>query len=423
MSAKNRAQEASKRGTSLPHNYEMYRFKIPKCVLSLTPPAKQAQLEEIDQLLKRKASQLSASLTPTSSREFLTTKRQCLDLEEQKFILLYNGLREAFEKGDLKKDDYQILVKECFEQRAKVTQESVTVARAGARIVQKLSQEELLKEPDMTAAYANLLSMIYKSVERPAGYEVRDQHKHTAWKEDIRYHYANYHPDDDELLWCPIMQRYAGSDCRIVAHIVPHSLGFCNVGILFGEPDNGIDLIWSRQNGIAITSQLEKQFDKGDFILIPDSSEISKPQEYRFVLMNEKLRAYPVGDSDIKYGQLERRLVWKNDERPGARFLYFHFVSALLRYQKFEKSGWAESFLNQRTGTIWASPGPYLKRSVLRKLGEYLGDVETEQKFSLGTFDSLEGQSSVTDIDEELAAKDIGSLDIENYQWAIASGS
>ena len=349
------------------------------------------------------------------SREFLNNKRQCLDLEEQKFGILYEGLREAYEDGGLDKEDYHRLVKECFEQRAKIMQESVTVARNEARLTHSLSQEELLNEPDMTAAYANLLPMIYKPHERPAGWEVRDEHKHQAWKEDLRHHYNVYHPDDNELLWCPIMQQYRISDVRTAAHIVPHSLGFRNVGILFGEPDNGIDLIWSARNGLTMASILEKQFDKGDFVLIPDSSDPTKPQEYRLLLMNEKLRRHKVQDGDTTYGQLERRLVWKNEQRPGARFLYCHFVSTLLRYQKYEKSGWAEKYLNKPMGTIWASPGPYLKRSVLKKLGEYLGDRGASQSFSQGTFEALEGQSSVADEDEELAAKDIASIDIENH--------
>lgn len=158
---------------------------------------------------------------------------------------------------------------------------------------------------------------------------------------------------------------------RATARIVPHSLGFRNVGIIFGEPDNGIDLVWSARNGITMTSYLVTQFDKGDFVIVPAHTEPGKPQDFRLVLMNQSIRDHVVGDSELKYRDLERPLQWKNNQRPGARFLYFHFVCTILRYQKYEEAEWVEALLNKPTETIWTTPGPYLKRSVVKKLGEY----------------------------------------------------
>ena len=394
------------------HHYDPENFVIPRRVSSLIPAARQTQIESLDETLKRKASQLSQSLKTASSREFLGHKRQCLDLEDEKYKVLYKGLRESFAKKELKEKVFQDLVKQCFESRAKLAQESVTIARNQQALEQNLSQEDMASGPDMEAAYANLLPLFYRQHEQPAGFEIRSDAKHREWKEDLRIHYNSFDSTDNELLWCPIMQRYAPSGSRTAAHIVPHALGFRNVGFLFGEPDNGFDLLWSVRNGITMASILEKDFDRGDFVLVPVPSDPGSPTEWKLVLINEKKKKYPVGDSELKYEDLERPLVWKNDERPGARYLYYHFVATILRYQKYEKPGWAETRLQLPTGRIWATPGPYLKRSTLKKLGEYLGDREADKTFGEGAF---EGEAAREE-DENLAVRDIASLDFETHE-------
>ena len=60
---------------------------------------------------------------------------------------------------------------------------------------------------------------------------------------------------------------------------------------------------------------LEEQFDLGDFVLVPVEST-SKPTEHckwRFVLLNEKLRRYPVNSTSGTYNELDgRQLEWRN---------------------------------------------------------------------------------------------------------------
>ena len=414
------AQDA-RRANSSPHHYEPSRFEIPERTSSLTATDKQQQLLEIDHELKRRASQLSTFITPKASREYISTKRQCLELEEKKLTVLHEGLRQAFEQGKLDSEEYKRLVKQLFVDKAKITQEEITVKRNEEAMAEKLAQEDIEDEPDMTAAYANLLPLIWKDREKPAGYEIRDEAKHKSWKKEVRDHYNTWDPETGTLLWCPIVQKYSVSTNRTAAHIVPHLLGLRNIGIMFGEPDEGYNIVWSLRNGITMASYLEASFDRGDFVIVPAETLEGQPQEYRFLLMNEDYRKYPVGDSETKYGDLERNLVFKNQERPAARYLYYHFVSTLLRYQKYEKTDWAEKFLNTRTGSIWATPGPYLKRSVVRKLGEYVGDRMAVSEFSGGIFDSKhEGQTTVDEESETLAIKEIASINIENE---LAGGS
>lgn len=156
---------------------------------------------------------------------------------------------------------------------------------------------------------------------------MRYEQKHRSWTDEVRKHYNTYHAESSNLLWCPIIQRYSLSDCRTAAHIVSHRLGLENIGILFGEPEGRYNIVWSMRNGITMASYLEASFDRGDFVIVPAETKPGRPQEFRFLLMNEYLRKHSVADSDTKYGDLERNLVFKNEERPAARYLYYHFVS------------------------------------------------------------------------------------------------
>ena len=107
-------------------------------------------------------------------------------------------------------------------------------------------------------------------------------------------------------------------------------------------------------------------------------------------MMNEKLRTYGINSERYKkYGDLDgTELEFKNDNRPAHRSLYYHFVSTLLRYVRYEKPGWAEKRINLPTGKIWATPGPYLRKSMLKTLTNVIRDYEPSgELFGGGVFD------------------------------------
>lgn len=215
----------------------------------------------------------------------------------------------------------------------------VMATRERRWIVKKLKGHEMEDEPDMAAAYAEFFSQIYENSERTADWETRKVHTHDGWKCLLR----EYDPNDDEddahvaaeelPLGRPILQVYYPS-CT-TAHIVPHSIGYKNAGYLLGEPDNGIGIIWSVRNGMIMADMMERRVDDGGFILVPIPTDGNEPTRWKFVILNEKLRKYPVYQKTT-YGCLDgRELVFKT----GSRYLYYHYVTTLLRYVRYDKSG------------------------------------------------------------------------------------
>ena len=90
-----------------------------------------------------------------------------------------------------------------------------------------------------------------------------------------------------------------------------------------------------------------------------------------------------------KYGDLDgTELESKNNNRPAHRFLYYHFASTLLRYMRYGKPGWAEKRVILPTGKIWATPGPYLRKSMLKAIANVIRDCEPSgELFGDGVFD------------------------------------
>lgn len=358
--------------------------------------------------------------------DFLDLRQKQIQNHEEQFFALHKGLRETFEVGSIDRKEYEKEVEKWWTKRAKLTAESLTITRQRARLAAGLNAEKETEEPDWAAAYAELLTNLYKSHERPAGWETRDDHTDSAWRQGLIEHYNAEDPEDTTLLWCPIMRVYHASEYRTAAHIVPHSIGYSNAGYLFGEPDNGSGLIWSFQNGIVMSRTLKPQFDKGDFVLVPVESANPSTElcEWRFVLMNEKLRKYTVGETDTKYDDLDgQALEWKNGNRPSRRFLYYHFVSTVLRYVRYEKPGWAEKRMMLPTGKLWAIQGPYLRRSTLRHLAAMLGDVDKgDEMFADGVFDRKDGKPESEErcmAQEIFVAQECTELEEEDIQIGI----
>ncbi|KAH0562615.1 hypothetical protein GP486_002707 [Trichoglossum hirsutum] len=404
-------QKATDTPSSPPQSYLSTNFEIPERTSSLAPLYTQQKIQLLRQNhndLKRKASELSQDSEHLGPAEYLQIRQEQVRNHEQQYQVLFQGLQESFTNNELKKGDFEKLAYDCWRKRARLTHEDVTISRQRARILRELEGGHYDEEPDFAAAYAELLTNIWRTHENPAGWEVRDKHEHDQWKGGLRHYYNAYDPKNQSRLWCPILKEYALSNTRTAAHIVPHSIGYAKAGYLFGERDRGAELIWSMGNGLVMSTVLGKQFDKGDFVLVPITAEDSKPSRWQFVLMNEKLRTYDIDAKTRyeKYGDLDgTELEFKNDNRPAHRFLYYHFVSTLLRYVRYEKPGWAEKRVSLPTGKVWATPGPYLRKSMLKTLANVIGDVEpSEELFGDGAFDGTDSKSPQ---EEKLMAQEI----------------
>ncbi|KAI9811120.1 MAG: hypothetical protein M1826_003315 [Phylliscum demangeonii] len=82
--------------------------------------------------------------------------------------------------------------------------------------------------------------------------------------------------------------------------------------------------------------------------------------------------APPCSRARPSWGELDKRkLVFPSDYRPAARSLYFHYVISPLYAKRLGRKGWAQA--GTTAEKMWATPGPYLRTSMLRALALHFG--------------------------------------------------
>lgn len=109
-------------------------------------------------------------------------------------------------------------------------------------------------------------------------------------------HYYDSKPSNDDEVWCPVTRKFFEGNRMTAGHIVPYRLGYNVMGDLFGEPGNGVALMWSLGNGLVMHKNIEKAFDRYEFALLPVEKE-NEPRGWKFVLVNEALRHKEIMDN------------------------------------------------------------------------------------------------------------------------------
>ena len=180
--------------------------------------------------------------------------------------------------------------------------------------------------------------------------------------------------------WCPIMQQYLPVIFRTAAHIVPHRLGQTGFELFFGkdtETDNFNKNTWSLNSGLIVSSTIETLLDDGTIVITPCSSD---PDEIDF---ETRVLNYEAVNEELAEQNLEtgcqfvkdlhgRRLVFKNSERPGKRYLYLMYCAALYKASLEGKNKVVQTELSG-SKDIWATPAPYIRAHILRAIAANMG--------------------------------------------------
>lgn len=186
-------------------------------------------------------------------------------------------------------------------------------------------------------------------------------------------------------LWCNLSGSYWSEDLMIAAHIFPSSLGQANMTAIFGTEEE----LFSSRNGMLIRKDLEKRFDKYWIAIVPhadytSTKEVqewskSEPQRWMIRVMNPKpqqMRGSLDWDPEKTYLDLDgQELAFRNSFRPRARYLYFHYLVALVKlcYHEDEHE---QRTKDQAGKPVWATAGRYLKESMLLAFVEEIGHEE-----------------------------------------------
>lgn len=146
--------------------------------------------------------------------------------------------------------------------------------------------------------------------------------------------------------------------------------------------------LFSPLNGMIISDLVEKKFDSGFMIIVPDLSDCSiqaqimlwnnsEPKNYKIRILDpqeQQAEDYIRPDSEQTWKDLDNtKLEFRNGFRPRARYLYFHYCIQILRRAWKAEKRTAEQIKQEFGKEYWKTMGPYLQENMLRAFVEELG--------------------------------------------------
>jgi hypothetical protein len=195
-------------------------------------------------------------------------------------------------------------------------------------------------------------------------------------------------------MWDPIIGDYVEEESIQASHLFPYMNGQDTMDAIFGKkrPEE----LFSPRNGLLLHTRLERYWDAGKFVIVPDIPSFQgnalvsavkywlecEPREYRVRLIDpdwEKLDESVSRQTSLTFRQLEGRpLKFRSGFRPAARYLYFHYCVQVLRmcwqHSNRGKSSQAAALLQAEKGRpFWGTAGRYLPHNMLLALVEEMG--------------------------------------------------
>ncbi|KAI9770739.1 MAG: hypothetical protein M1840_002989 [Geoglossum simile] len=363
---------------------------IPERTSSLLSPVYRERVEELSESsdrLKRKASTLSQR-SLLCSTDFVDTQLELSRTNCDLYSALFQGLKEAWEAGAITGDEFKDRGRSVWKKKLYLNKERTALHQHREAVIKQMVADY----PTMAAAYRAAVMTNFTAHSGPPSSERRNKHHHDKWKQSLRELYnAVLPPGSNSSLDGPILGE-----------------GYENVAWMLGDEGDiaaGFSHIWNLRNGLIMSKDLEKRFDAGDFVIVPIPTENGAPQRLRLLLLNPALGRHRYVETGKFYSELDgTELEFKGNWRPGLRYLYWHYVTSILRAAKWETAGWDDLKNRFPDGPIWATPGPYLRKSMVQQLGMAIGDYEVKEEFTEGVCDGA-GQKSP--IDERAIAADV----------------
>jgi len=347
-------------------------------------------------------------LAPSSSFDshFWSSKAHLLTIDSER-ICLYNSIqfqKYQQEGGTLSRERWEEVdqeARECIaEQVALATQAKIAI-----------SQAEKLKDngspfQDMRTTFVKLFnsSKLGFGLEKASSKGRRETSNQSKIRDLMRQAYC---PGDKAKVWEPVLGRWVDNQSATAVHLYPWQSADM-MDSIFGPGSR--DELFSAANGVFLHVEIEKAFDRGFLAIVPDTDigvdpanssalwedkderhkalrkwETSQPREYRMIVLDptpaciheevfsEEL--YHLGFTTLA-GLDGRRLVFVNDARPKARYVWWTFLSAITRLTWKGSVNSPDSLIQKEVlkGTrYWGTHGKYVKKNILLGFVQEIG--------------------------------------------------
>ncbi|KAI9374622.1 hypothetical protein BJX61DRAFT_281253 [Aspergillus egyptiacus] len=216
-----------------------------------------------------------------------------------------------------------------------------------------------------------------------AGAGKRDPSKQSQFREQMLRDYESL---DKHSAWCPILGAWVSKENVVAAHLFPYKAGQDAMDAIFGRVRPAE--LFSSRNGLVIYRDVERYFDKGIMVVVPDLPERPTRSALQF-WRNSEIRDYKLRiirkdwermDSfftvGVRWRDLDgKRLEFRGPFRPAARYVYFHYCMQILRraWQAGSPPGAVPILQDELGKPFWGTPGKYIAKNMLRAVMEEVG--------------------------------------------------
>ncbi|KAI9875711.1 MAG: hypothetical protein M1830_008076 [Pleopsidium flavum] len=219
-------------------------------------------------------------------------------------------------------------------------------------------------------AFVDLLLNTYDNHKRSS----KDQPK---FRTELISTYHSRAPSGKDL-WCPVLRCFLEVDLITAAHIFPVFLGEGTMTHIFGKAE-----MFSPRNGLILSTWIEKKMDKHQLVFVPDHPvkfHNGIIEQWKVRVLDKTLLKQEIPFRRSRYQTFQdldgQPLEFHSHARPAARYLYYHYVVSLLHARKHRRKGSLEAMSRE---IAWATPGKYLRESMLIELAQRCGhDVPGE---------------------------------------------
>ncbi|KAI9768414.1 MAG: hypothetical protein M1839_004111 [Geoglossum umbratile] len=282
--------------------------------------------------------------------------------------------------------------------------------RRELRTINEMDGKVSILTPDSEGAFVSALLHLYKD---PASSRKRSSAMQSEMKCSTIEAYnatcsATDNSPDKSWLRCQVTGEFFPDDLVKAAHIVPASLGAELATYIFGA-EKGTRL-FSVDNCLMLHSYIERAFDNGNFVILPVDLTETPIRRWRVAIVNDSCRNQTLHGISVKtMGGLDgKEVVFRTQQRPAARFLYYHFVVTLLRCRQYKQPGWERVWATLKTNRPWPTPGPYLRRSMLMALAQAVGNVDEAEMEKLVETNTFRDNKCLAKDEEDEIARRIG---------------
>ncbi|KAI5776254.1 hypothetical protein EDC01DRAFT_636970 [Geopyxis carbonaria] len=241
----------------------------------------------------------------------------------------------------------------------------------------ELEANRLQKHDSSPAASTVFVSILLECLEPR---ETRKPQFHRDLKE------AYNAEDGDESLFCPVFG-YAYPANLVAAHIFPVQLGRTVMGMIFGEP--AAAEMFSPRNGLLLSIPIENEFNKHRLVIVPangaELQENGTINDWVLRVIDRSILNKRCGGGCTFQAIDGTELSFQSDARPAASYLYLHYLLSLIRAHAL---GTKVELQKSDRVLPWATPGPYIRASMVRCLVAAAGETAfAPHKFDACTID------------------------------------